>query len=82
YNITLLASSSGSHLSEIRDELGNELEDARVLGIVGPEGGFSESEERTLVMAGAIPVNLGRSRLRTETASMLLTFLVSYELLT
>ncbi|OQX85551.1 MAG: hypothetical protein B6D63_02030 [Candidatus Latescibacteria bacterium 4484_7] len=47
-----------------------------VLGIVGPEGGFSESERDALLQAGAYTVWLSRKRLRTETASICLAFLV------
>ncbi|MNC97045.1 Ribosomal RNA small subunit methyltransferase E [compost metagenome] len=36
---------------------------------VGPEAGFSESEERVLVAAGFRPVTLGPRILRTETAA-------------
>jgi len=82
YEIVLLASLSGRDMRSVKEELGTKPWDGKVLGIVGPEGGFSEYEEQVLTMSGAIPVNLGQSRLRTETACMLLTFLVNYELLT
>ena len=36
---------------------------------VGPEGGWSDSERRQLIAAGAVPVRLGPYRLRTETAA-------------
>ena len=45
-----------------------ESDDALVL--VGPEGDFSIDEVRQAVDAGFISVDLGRSRLRTETASL------------
>ena len=48
----------------------------KVLAIVGPEGGFDEGERAGLVAAGAIPVSLGRSRLRSETAAIILLFAV------
>lgn len=43
-------------------------EDALVL--VGPEGDFSEEEVRKAVEQGFIPISLGKSRLRTETAAL------------
>lgn len=43
-------------------------EDALVL--VGPEGDFSEEEVRKAVERGFIPISLGKSRLRTETAAL------------
>ena len=38
--------------------------------LIGPEGGFEESEVTAAVAAGAIPITLGRRILRTETAGM------------
>jgi 16S rRNA (uracil1498-N3)-methyltransferase len=37
---------------------------------VGPEGGFTDSEAAALTEAGLLPVFLGRSVLRTETAAI------------
>ena len=45
-----------------------------ILAIVGPEGGFTEGERAELVAAGALPVSLGRARLRSETAAICLLF--------
>lgn len=38
--------------------------------LIGPEGDFSREEARTAIEAGFIPVHLGKSRLRTETAAL------------
>lgn len=38
--------------------------------LVGPEGGFSAAEADAAVLAGFIPVSLGKRILRTETAGM------------
>jgi 16S rRNA (uracil1498-N3)-methyltransferase len=38
--------------------------------LVGPEGDFSEAEIDKAVIAGFVPVHLGNSRLRTETAGI------------
>jgi 16S rRNA (uracil1498-N3)-methyltransferase len=46
----------------------------RVLGIVGPEGGFSGHERDLLARAGAVPVSLGGARLRSETAAICLLY--------
>ena len=37
---------------------------------IGPEGGFTDSEVRRAVDAGFVPVSLGKTRLRTETAAI------------
>jgi 16S rRNA (uracil1498-N3)-methyltransferase len=42
----------------------------RVLLLVGPEGGFSGAEHRAACQVGAVPVLLGPTRLRTETAAV------------
>jgi len=45
--------------------------DGRSLGIfIGPEGGFSAEEIEKALMAGIMPVTLGKRILRTETAGM------------
>lgn len=43
-------------------------EDALVL--IGPEGDFSEEEVKKAIDKGFIPISLGKSRLRTETAAL------------
>ncbi len=44
----------------------------RVMGLVGPEGGFSEAEEAAAMVSGFVPVSLGSTRLRVETAAIAL----------
>ncbi|MEF2964740.1 16S rRNA (uracil(1498)-N(3))-methyltransferase [Paenibacillus sp. M1] len=51
----------------------------RVAVIVGPEGGFSESEVAEAEAAGAVSVGLGRRILRTETAAMAALTCIMYE---
>ncbi len=41
-----------------------------IIILIGPEGDFSESEARLAIDSGFIPVHLGTSRLRTETAAL------------
>lgn len=55
-------------------------QDASILMIVGPEGGFSDSEVKMLTKKGAISVTLGSRILRAETASMYALSVISYEL--
>ncbi len=43
---------------------------AKVTVLIGPEGDFSQDEVRSALDAGFIPVHLGPSRLRTETAAI------------
>ena len=45
-------------------------EDSAVTVLIGPEGDFSPEEARLAVGHGFVPVHLGPSRLRTETAAV------------
>lgn len=47
-------------------------EGRKVMGVIGPEGGFSPQEAETLQKAGSKLVTLGPRRLRTETAGLVL----------
>ena len=51
----------------------------RIIGIVGPEGGFSREEIRLADAKGFMPVSLGRRILRAETAAIALVTIVQYE---
>ena len=52
------------------DELAQLPVSGDVVVLVGPEGDFSIDEVRMAMDAGYIPVHLGKSRLRTETAGL------------
>ncbi len=47
---------------------------------IGPEGGFSESEIKYAIENGVMPVTLGKRILRTETAGLVATVILLYEL--
>lgn len=55
-------------------------EPAKVSFIIGPEGGFSESEAELIKILGAKSISLGKSILRTETAGMATLAMIMYEL--
>lgn len=48
----------------------SKFEGTEVTVLIGPEGDFSEEEARLAIAAGYLPVHLGPSRLRTETAAV------------
>jgi 16S rRNA (uracil1498-N3)-methyltransferase len=48
--------------------------------MVGPEAGFTEEELLKAKAMGAIPITLGLRRLRAETAGIVFSSLVLYEL--
>ena len=54
----------------IADVLAQTPAGASITVLIGPEGDFSQEEARLAVERGYIPVHLGPSRLRTETAAV------------
>ncbi len=55
-------------IKEVLD--GIEGDSPEIIILIGPEGDFSETEAKLALSAGFIPVHLGDSRLRTETAAL------------
>ena len=51
-------------------EVLNAFEGTDITVMIGPEGDFSHAEAEAALEAGFIPVHLGESRLRTETAAL------------
>lgn len=47
------------------------------LVLIGPEGDFSEEEVNEALRKGFVPVSLGKSRLRTETAALTACFIMN-----
>ena len=57
----------------------SEVKDGDKIGIIiGPEGGFDESEVDAAVSKGIVPITLGRRILRTETAGMMFISWIVY----
>lgn len=57
----------------IDKELEQNLREDKLMLVVGPEGGFSDSERNILKNEGGVPYSLGDKRLRTETAAVTIT---------
>ena len=53
---------------------------ATVALFIGPEGGFTDSEIQRAHTSGAVPFSLGQRILRTETAAVVASSLILYEL--
>ncbi len=47
------------------------LKNKDIVLLIGPEGDFSESEVKDSIQKGFVPISLGNSRFRTETAGVL-----------
>lgn len=67
----------GQQRHSIREVLENN--DAKeVIVLIGPEGDFSREEADAAVAAGYVPVHVGESRLRTETAALASVSMIYY----
>lgn len=64
--------------TNIKKVLSNYKKDDRIIIVVGPEGGFTKSEEEKLMNAGYIPVSLGNLILRTETVGLYVMSVINY----
>lgn len=62
----------------IKKVLSNLEKGVTMIIVVGPEGGFTTFEEETLESAGFVPISLGKTVLRTETAGMFFLSAVRY----
>ena len=57
-----------------------EKKNLKIAVIIGPEGGIDEEEVKKLIDNGAISVSLGKRILRTETAPVVISSILIYEL--
>ena len=70
-----------SQSATLRDVLrGIGRRDPSIALLIGPEGGFTDEEVATASEKGAVPVGLGPRILRTETAAVVASALILYEL--
>ena len=64
-------------IEEEKKELSNETNDRSSIILIGPEGDFTKPEIDLAIANNFIPVSLGNTRLRTETAGMVAAVLLS-----
>ena len=62
----------------IKNVLSNVNINDTILFVIGPEGGFSEKEEKLLVDNGFQSITLGKNILRTETSSAFILSVINY----
>ncbi|WP_027963479.1 16S rRNA (uracil(1498)-N(3))-methyltransferase [Halalkalibacillus halophilus] len=72
------AKKSGITPSNFKEQMKELKDGAKVLIVVGPEGGFSEQELDRLFSIGATPIRLGKRILRTETAPIYILSVLSF----
>ena len=63
----------------LKNVLQNNTSYDTIIIVVGPEGGFTEDEEKKLVDAGFIRTSVGKRVLRTESASLVTLSMINYE---
>lgn len=80
YDLILIAY-EGEEVVSLKNVLRNNAKAVRIAIIIGPEGGFEESEVEFIVgQQNAHSVSLGKRILRTETAGMAMLAMIMYEL--
>lgn len=77
YDIKILCTIE-ENTKTLKKVLSNLSRSDKMLIVVGPEGGFTEEETRTMVSNGFVTVSLGKSVLRTETASLFILSAIRY----
>lgn len=77
YDMKFLCSTNeiSQNLKKVLSKLSGSV---RMLFVIGPEGGFTEDEESKFIENGFIPLSLGSSVLRTETASTFIMSVIRY----
>lgn len=63
-----------------RQMIGRLVPGQSIAVLIGPEGGFEESEIQSAISCGMTPITLGRRILRTETAGMTVMAWIMYQL--
>lgn len=81
YDIVLLAYEN-EHSNTLKNVLKNlkKTENLKIGIIIGPEGGITDEEVKSLEQNGATTITLGNRILRTETAGIVTSSIIIYEL--
>lgn len=75
YKILLSVNETSTSVKRV---LSNVKLDDKILIVIGPEGGFTNLEESSLIEQGFITASLGSRVLRTETASVMILSIINY----
>ena len=77
YDIKILCTVNELSTS-LKSVLSKDLTNLRILFVIGPEGGFTDGEEKILMDGGFVSTSFGRRVLRTETASLYALSIINY----
>ena len=80
YDIKILCTVNELSTS-IKRVLSKDLKGAKIILVIGPEGGFTDAEEKILIESGYISTSFGNRVLRTETASLYALSIINYILM-
>jgi len=80
YDIKILCTVNELSTS-LKKVLSNDLNNVKIILVIGPEGGFTDSEEKILIDNGFISTSFGNRVLRTETASLYALSIINYILM-
>ena len=80
YDIKILCTVNELSTS-IKKVLSKDLNGAKIILVIGPEGGFTDKEEELLINGGYISTSFGNRVLRTETASLYALSIINYILM-
>ena len=80
YDIKILCTVNELSMS-LKEVLNKDLSNLKILLVIGPEGGFTDNEEKILIDNGFISTSFGRRVLRTETASLYALSIINYILM-
>lgn len=80
YDIKILCSVNELSTS-IKKVLSKDLNNVKIILVIGPEGGFTDNEEKILMENGFISTSFGNRVLRTETASLYALSIINYILM-
>lgn len=75
--LKFIAHCEESDRKELFEELQKNSKNKDFLILIGPEGDFSDEEIKTALEKGFVPVSLGKTRLRTETAGIAACMMVN-----
>ena len=67
--------------SKLKEILKNNLNCDKIILVIGPEGGITDTEEEKLTTFGYLPITLGENVLRVETVPMVILSILNYEIM-
>lgn len=77
YDLSLIACTE-PHTKRLKSLLSEHTSVKKIICLIGPEGGFTQTEIEMAEKAGCLPVSMGHSILRIETAAIAISSMLLY----